>query len=108
MTGESRQQRIARERAEAQSRKLAWELTAAEIEDRLVSEVDTAGRAVIGTDYEQALTTAIGTSLEDAGPVMIELAAIAGEALIRLARERGEDPQATCHWLLTTAWDPAA
>jgi hypothetical protein len=106
--GESRQQRRTRERAEAGFRERAWSLTKAEIEDRIVAEVDTAARAVIGAGYYQAATAAVGDSLEHAGHTMVELAAIAGEALIRLARARNEDPQATVHWVRTTEWDRAS
>lgn len=39
--------------------------------------------------------------------VLVEAAAIAGEAVIRLAAARGEDPRATWEWLLSTPWTGA-
>ncbi|MEU9857278.1 hypothetical protein [Streptomyces sp. NPDC047974] len=39
--------------------------------------------------------------------VLVETSAIAGEAIIRLARARAEDPSRTWEWLMATEWTKA-
>ncbi|HEX2298610.1 MAG TPA: hypothetical protein VHH34_08850 [Pseudonocardiaceae bacterium] len=78
---------------------LARRMVAAEIEDALTYRADeppTAERMDLA-----ALTDAVTTS-SDAKHVLIEITAIAGEAIMRLSRELGEDPRATLEWIAST------
>jgi hypothetical protein len=80
---------------------LARRMVAAEVEDALtrVDEKPTAEHLDLA-----ALVDAVATS-SDAEQVLIEVTAIAGEAVIRLSRELGEDPRATLEWIASTrAW----
>jgi hypothetical protein len=81
---------------------LARRMVAAEVEDALTHRA-----------HEQptpehmdraALMDAVATS-SDAEHVLVEVTAIAGEAVMRLSRELGEDPRATLEWIASTrAW----
>ena len=78
---------------------LARRLVAAEVEDALTycgEEQSTAEH----TDLA-ALMGSVAAS-GDADQVLIEVTAIAGEAIIRLSRELGEDPRATLEWIAST------
>jgi hypothetical protein len=78
---------------------LARRMVAAEVEDALTyraGEQPTAEH----TDLT-ALVNAVATST-DAEYVLIEVTAIAGEAVMRLSRELGEDPRATLEWIAST------
>lgn len=81
---------------------LARRIVAAEVEDALT------GRAYEQPTAEHTdlafLMDAVATS-SDAEHVLIEVTAIAGEAIMRLSRELGEDPRATLDWIASTrAW----
>jgi hypothetical protein len=81
---------------------LARRMVAAEVEDALTHRADEQPTAE-HTDLA-ALTNAVATS-SDAEHVLVEVTAIAGEAVIRLSRELGEDPRATLEWIASTrAW----
>jgi hypothetical protein len=80
----------------------ARRMVAAEVEDALTHRADeqpTAEHADLA-----ALVDAVATS-DDADHVLIEVTAIAGEAVMRLSQELGEDPRATLEWIASTrAW----
>ncbi|WP_345602533.1 hypothetical protein [Pseudonocardia adelaidensis] len=81
---------------------LARRLVAAEVEDALTHRTDERPTAE-GLDLA-ALVDSVATS-NDAEHVLSEVTAIAGEAVIRLSRELGEDPRATLEWIASTrAW----
>ncbi|MHA6626425.1 hypothetical protein ACU61A_13400 [Pseudonocardia sichuanensis] len=78
---------------------LARRLVAAEVEDAL-----TYGGDAQATAEHTDLSTLMGSiaSGGDAQQVLSEVTAIAGEAIIRLSRELGEDPRATLEWIAST------
>jgi hypothetical protein len=78
---------------------LARRIVAAEVEDALTYRADEQPTAE-HMDLT-ALMDAVVTS-SDAGHVLIEVTAIAGEAIMRLSRELGEDPRATLDWIAST------
>jgi len=78
---------------------LARRMVAAEVEDALTYRADEQPTAE-HMDLT-ALMGAVATS-RDAEHVMIEVTAIAGEAIMRLSRELGEDPRATLEWIAST------
>jgi hypothetical protein len=78
---------------------LARRLVAAEVEDALTYGGDEQPTAE-HTDLA-ALMGSVATS-GDAEHVLIEVTAIAGEAIMRLSRELGEDPRATLEWIAST------
>jgi hypothetical protein len=78
---------------------LARRMVAAEVEDALTYRADEQPTAE-HMDLT-ALMDAVATS-SDAEHVMIEVTAIAGEAIMRLSRELGEDPRATLEWIAST------
>ena len=87
---------------QASYRVLAQRLVIAEIEDVLtISDRDTPAGEQYGTVAAEVVNG------HTAAHVLVETAALAGEAVIRLAQNRGEDPRATLHWLLTTEWTTA-
>ncbi|AQA04368.1 hypothetical protein BVC93_20245 [Mycobacterium sp. MS1601] len=75
-------------------------LVAQEIEDVLTTTVADAPRS-------DAYNAAFLRAVEHPGQVVIEVAALAGEAIIRLAKERDEDPRATLAWIRSTDWTKA-
>ena len=76
-------------------------MVAAEVEDALTGRADEQPTAE-HTDLA-ALMNAVATS--DAELMLVEVTANAGEAVIRLSRELGEDPRATLEWIASTrAW----
>jgi hypothetical protein len=81
---------------------LARRMVAAEVEDALTHRADeqpTAEHADLA-----ALMDSVATGI-DAEHVLAEVTAIAGEAVLRLSRELGEDPRATLEWIASTrAW----
>jgi hypothetical protein len=81
---------------------LARRMVAAEVEDALTHRTDeqpTAEHADLA-----ALMDSVATGI-DAEHVLAEVTAIAGEAVLRLSRELGEDPRATLEWIASTrAW----
>lgn len=81
-------------------RKHARALVTAEIEDILTRTDD----GVPESQWAQAAGAVAALSRPDALSILVETAAIAGEAIIRLAAARGEDPRATWQWILTTPW----
>jgi hypothetical protein len=78
---------------------LARRLVAAEVEDALTHN---AAEQVTAEHTDLAALTASVASSSDAEPVLIELTSIAGEAIMRLSRELGEDPRATLEWIAST------
>jgi hypothetical protein len=81
---------------------LARRIVAAEVEDALTHSADDKPTAE-HTDLA-ALLDAVAAS-SDVEQVLIEVTAIAGEAVMRLSRELGEDPRATLEWIASTrAW----
>jgi hypothetical protein len=81
---------------------LARRMVAAEVEDALTHRADEQSTAE-HVDLA-ALMDSVTTS-NDAEHVLIEITAIAGEAVMRLSRELGEDPRATLEWIASTrAW----
>jgi hypothetical protein len=78
---------------------LARRMVAAEIEDALTYRADerpTAEHMDLATLMHDVATSG------DAEHVLIEVTAIAGEAIMRLSRELGEDPRATLEWIAST------
>lgn len=87
----------------AMHRDHARALVVAEIEDVLTRTAD--GKpAPQWADTAKAITK---LHPADQLSVLVETAAIAGEAVIRLAATRSEDPRATWQWLLATEWTGA-
>jgi hypothetical protein len=81
---------------------LARRIVAAEVEDALTDRAD--GQPTAEHTDLTVLVDAVTTS-NDAERVLIEVIAIAGEAVMRLSRELGEDPRATLEWIASTrAW----
>jgi hypothetical protein len=78
---------------------LARRMVAAEIEDALTYRADEQPTAE-HMDLA-ALMAAVVTS-SDADDVLAEVTAIAGEAIMRLSQELGEDPRATLEWIAST------
>jgi hypothetical protein len=78
---------------------LARRLVAAQVEDAL-----TYGGEEQSTAEHTDLAALMGlvAASGDAEQVLIEATAIAGEAVIRLSRELGEDPRATLEWIAST------
>jgi hypothetical protein len=82
---------------------LARRIVAAEVEDALTRRAADEQPTAEHMDLA-ALMDAVATS-SDAEQVLIEITAIAGEAIMRLSRELGEDPRATLEWIASTrAW----
>jgi hypothetical protein len=78
---------------------LARRMVAAEIEDALTYRADerpTAEHMDLATLMHDVATSG------DAEHVLIEVTAIAGEAIMRLSRDLGEDPRATLEWIAST------
>lgn len=84
---------------ENRSAELARRLVAAEIEDALTH--DSAEQVTTEHTDLAALMASVASS-SDAEPVLVEVTAIAGEAITRLSRELGEDPRATLEWIAST------
>ncbi|MEJ3653996.1 hypothetical protein WEH80_13610 [Actinomycetes bacterium KLBMP 9759] len=81
---------------------LAQRMVAAEVEDALTHRAEE--RPTAENLDLAALTNEVATS-KDVDHVLIEVTAIAGEAIMRLSRELGEDPRATLEWIASTrAW----
>jgi hypothetical protein len=81
---------------------LARRIVAAEVEDALTDRAD--GQPTAEHADLAVLLDAVTTS-NDVEHVLIEVTAIAGEAVMRLSRELGEDPRATLEWIASTrAW----
>jgi hypothetical protein len=81
---------------------LARRMVAAEVEDALTHRADELPTAE-HVDLA-GLVDSVATSI-DAEHVLIEVTAIAGEAVMRLSRELDEDPRATLEWIASTrAW----
>ena len=78
---------------------LARRLVAAEVEDALTH--DAAEQVTTEHTDLAALMRSVATS-SDAERVLIEVTAVAGEAVMRLSRELGEDPRATLEWIAST------
>jgi hypothetical protein len=78
---------------------LARRMVAAQIEDALTHRADEQPTAE-HTDLA-ALVAAVATS-SDADDVLAEVTSIAGEAIMRLSQELGEDPRATLEWIAST------
>jgi hypothetical protein len=78
---------------------LAQRLVAAEVEDALTHD---AAEQVTTEHTDLATLIASVATSSDAEPVLIEVTAIAGEAIMRLSRELGEDPRATLEWIAST------
>ena len=75
---------------------LARRMVAAEVADALTHRADEQPTAE-HMDLA-ALMDAVATSSDDEH-VLVEVTAIAGEAVMRLSRELGEDPRATLEWI---------
>jgi hypothetical protein len=81
---------------------LARRMVAAEVEDALTHR---AGDKPTAEHMDLAALLDAVTTSGDAGQVLIEVTSIAGEAVMRLSRELGEDPRATLEWIASTrAW----
>jgi hypothetical protein len=81
---------------------LTRRIVAAEVEDALTGRADEQPTA---EHMDLAALMDAVTASSDAEHVLIEVTAIAGEAIMRLSRELGEDPRATLEWIASTrAW----
>ncbi|WP_232666927.1 hypothetical protein [Pseudonocardia sp. TRM90224] len=81
---------------------LARRMVAAEVEDALTHRAEE--RPTVEKMDLTALTDEVATS-NYVEHVLTEVTAIAGEAIMRLSRELGEDPRATLEWIASTrAW----
>lgn len=83
-----------------QYRETARALVVAEVEDVLTRTADM-------PPGEQYAAVAHGIAQQhphDVLSVLVETAAVAGEAIIRLAAARDEDPRKTWDWLMSTPW----
>jgi hypothetical protein len=83
-------------------REHACRMVVAEIEDCL-----TAVNQEVSSQYTDELKALGARPKAEVAGVAIEAVAIAGEAVIRLATARGEDPRATWQWLMSTEWTDA-
>ncbi|MFJ9376833.1 hypothetical protein [Streptomyces sp. NPDC101455] len=88
----------------AEYRDLARALVVAEVED-VLTRTDPSQQP--GPDWHGTAQTISQLSTGGQASVLVEATAIAGEAVIRLAAARGEDPRATWEWLMTTEWTGA-
>jgi hypothetical protein len=85
-------------------RKHARALVVAEVEDVLTR---TDADSQPGPQYTDTARTIAKLPPAEQLSVLVETAAVAGEAIIRLAAARGEDPRATWEWLMSTPWTGA-
>jgi non-ribosomal peptide synthetase component F len=100
--GRERMMRVVNTEDENRCADLARRMVAAEVEDALTHRADEQPTAE--NMDRAALMDAVATS-NDVEHVLIEVTAIAGEAVVRLSRELGEDPRATLEWIASTrAW----
>jgi hypothetical protein len=81
----------------------AWRFVRAEIEDVLTATTDD---APVTASFRGFLAEIFAKPdpLLAAGDALVEVLAIAGEAVIRLAEETGLEPKATLDWLASTPW----
>lgn len=83
-----------------QYREAARVLVVAEVEDVLTRTADMPP----GEQYSTVAYTLAQLHPQDVLSVLVETAAVAGEAVIRLAAVRDEDPRKTWDWLMSTPW----
>jgi hypothetical protein len=82
--------------------RLARRMVAAKVEDALTHRADEQPTA---EHLDLAALVDVVAASSYAEQVLIEVTAIAGEAVMRLSRELGEDPRATLEWIASTrAW----
>jgi hypothetical protein len=81
-------------------REAARTLVVAEVEDVLTRDADMPP----GEQYATVAHAIAQLHPQDVLSVLVETAAVAGEAVIRLAAARGEDPRKTWEWLMSTPW----
>jgi hypothetical protein len=83
-----------------QYRDTARALVVAEVEDVLTRTADMPP----GEQYSATAHGIAQMAPPDVLSVLVETAAVAGEAIIRLAAARDEDPRKTWDWLMSTPW----
>lgn len=83
-----------------QYREAARALVVAEVEDVLTRTADMPP----GEQYSATSHGIAQMDPRDVLSVLVETAAVAGEAVIRLAAARDEDPRKTWDWLMSTPW----
>jgi hypothetical protein len=81
-------------------REQAHALVVAEVEDVLTRTADMPP----SEQYSVTAQAIVRMNPPDVLSVLVETAAVAGEAIIRLAAARDEDPRKTWEWLMSTPW----